>query len=131
MSETTGSCDNCALCCQYLLVEADAVDVLREPRIESERPLGNIHPRLSVLDVCWLLAGPGMPCPFLTPEKKCDIYPTRPEDCVAFVPGSPKCQELRKEFGLAPVMRQPSDHRVLSEIMKAAIEAEMNHPDTR
>ena len=66
-------CHNCGLCCENLLVEASALDVVREPRIEIERPLGKRAVSLSVLDACWVLAGPGMPCSFLTPKKRCGI----------------------------------------------------------
>lgn len=125
MPESIGTCDNCGLCCQQLLVEADAVDVMREPRIDLERPIQNLSAQLSVLDACWVLAGPGMPCPFLTREKRCDIYSTRPQACVAFVPGSPKCQEIRAEHGLGPAVLRPSPHRVLTDIMQQAIQAEV------
>jgi len=66
-------CHNCGLCCENLLVEASALDVVREPRINTERPLGKRAVSLSVLDACWVLAGPGMPCSFLTPKKRCGI----------------------------------------------------------
>ena len=117
---TTDLCKNCGLCCEHLLVEADAVDVLREPRIETKGPLGKRAASLSVLDACWVLAGPGMPCVFLTPKKRCSIYLTRPQTCVAFVPGSPKCQELRLEHGMKALVRMPAVHTILSEIMHAA-----------
>lgn len=116
----TDPCQNCGLCCEHLLVEADAVDVMREPRIEIERPLGKRAVSLSVLDACWILAGPGMPCVFLTPKKRCAIYPSRPQTCVAFVPASPKCQELRIEQGLKALVLQPAVHTILSEIMQVA-----------
>jgi Fe-S-cluster containining protein len=128
MSDSIGPCDNCGLCCEELLVEATAVDVLREPRIDLERPIHNRSPQLSVLDACWIVAGPGSPCPFLTPRKRCDIYPTRPNGCVAFAPGSPKCQELRKESGMAPVVPQPAIHQILTEIMQAVIAEETDEP---
>ena len=118
-------CKNCGLCCEHLLVEADAVDVLREPRIETSRPLGKRAVSLSVLDACWILAGPGMPCAFLTPKKRCAIYPSRPQTCVAFMPASPKCQELRSDHGLPPVVLKSVMHDILSEIMQAANKASM------
>ena len=121
-------CENCGLCCQGLIVEADAVDVLREPRIEKEYPLGKRHVRLPILEAIWVLSTPGGPCAFLTNEKRCSIYPTRPLSCVAFLAGSAKCQELRKDHGLSPVALQPSIHRVLTEIMTAAIAAEVEEP---
>ena len=124
-------CKNCGLCCEYLLVEADAVDVLREPRIEEKYPLGKRHVSLPILEACWVLSAPGKPCAFLTRKKRCSIYPTRPQACVAFLPRSPKCQELRGEYGMVPVLHQPSTHRVLTEIIEAAIAAEREQPEGR
>jgi hypothetical protein len=45
------------------------------------------------------------------------------------MPGSQKCQELRKTHGLPPVSAQPSVHRILDEIMKEQIAAEMEDPE--
>jgi len=119
-----GPCENCGLCCEHLLVEADAIDVLREPKIDKERPLGKLRVPLPILDASWLLAGPGMPCPFLSPQKRCDIYSSRPQVCVAFTAGSAKCQELRKERGLKPVVLRPNAQNVLTQIMKGIIAVE-------
>jgi Fe-S-cluster containining protein len=117
-------CDQCGLCCRHLLVEASAVDVLREPRIEIERPLGKRAKSLSILDACWLLAGPGMPCPFLNADNKCGIYPTRPGTCVAFMSGSAKCQELRAEHGVPPLTPRPAAVDIVTEIQAAALAEE-------
>ena len=114
-------CDCCGLCCQHLIVETVAADVLREPRIDSIRPIGRRAPGLSILDACWILAGPGMPCPFLTPENRCGIYATRPHTCVAFIAGSPKCRELRQQFDVSPLIPQPVANPVVAEILQAAI----------
>jgi Fe-S-cluster containining protein len=105
-----------------------ALDVLREPRIAIERPLGKIG--LPILEASWLLSGPGMPCPFLTPEKQCGIYPTRPNECVSFVAGSAKCQELRKEHGLPPVVLKLHALQVLTDIIRETIEEEAEDPGT-
>ena len=72
-----------------------------EPRIETMNPLGKRAVNLPILDACWIMADP---CPFLTPEHRCDIYPSRPNSCVAFAAGSAKCQELRKEHRIAPLV---------------------------
>ena len=117
----TLTCDCCGLCCQHLIVEADAVDILREPRIDEKRPIGRRAPGLSILDACWILAGPGMPCPFLTPDSRCGIYTTRPHTCVAFVAGSAKCQGLRREFGVPPLVPQPVANPIVAEITETAI----------
>ena len=98
-------CDHCGLCCQHLIVEANALDVLRQPQIESRCPLGPLAEGLSLLDACWILTSPGA-CPFLTLQSRCEIYPTRPANCVGFLAGSPQCQELRQEHGWAPLIRQ-------------------------
>jgi Fe-S-cluster containining protein len=129
MSQSTGPCDNCGLCCENLLVEATAVDVLREPRIDKARPIRKRGAELPVLEAYWILAGPGDPCPFLTPKKRCDIYPTRPNGCVAFAPASPKCQKLRIEHGLKPVELSRATRGILTEIMQAVIAEETNEPD--
>jgi Fe-S-cluster containining protein len=118
------SCDCCGLCCQHLIVEAGVVDVMREPQIDAERPIGRRAPGLSILDACWILAGPGMPCPFLTPENRCSIYATRPNTCVAFIAGSSKCLELRQQFHVPPLVPQSVANPVVAEITQAAIAAE-------
>jgi Fe-S-cluster containining protein len=120
----TLTCDGCGLCCRHLLVEAGAVDVLREPRIDRERPLGKRAKSLSLLDACWILAGPGMPCPFLTSENRCGIYATRPNTCVAFIAGSAKCQELRREQGVRPLVAQSAAHGIIAEIQATALSDE-------
>ena len=120
----TFACDCCGLCCQHLIVETVAADVLREPRIDAVRPIGRRAPGLSILNACWILAGPGMPCPFLTPENRCVIYGTRPHTCVAFIAGSPKCLELRKEFGVPPLVPQSVGNPLIAEITEAAIAEE-------
>jgi Fe-S-cluster containining protein len=121
-SKTIGPCENCGLCCEHLLVMPNALDVLREPRIEAERPLGKIS--LPILEASWLLAGPGKPCPFLTPKKHCGIYPTRPNVCVSFIAGSAKCLELRDEHAMPPVILESSATKILADIVREALDAE-------
>jgi Fe-S-cluster containining protein len=105
-----------------LIVEADAIDVLREPRIQTESPLRHRARSLSILDACWIVAGPGRPCPFLTPEGRCGIYPTRPHECVAFVAGSAKCQQLREESGLPTLTPLAAADEMLGEIQAELLE---------
>lgn len=103
-------CDaGCGLCCRRLLVEADAVDVLREPRIQDVSPLRKMDRSLPVIDNCWILAGPGHPCPFLSEESRCGIYPTRPTTCVGFAAGGEKCRKLRAAAGMAPLEPAKAD----------------------
>jgi len=115
-------CDCCGLCCQRLIVEANVVDVLREPRIEAERPLGRRADSLSILDACWIVSAPGRPCPFLTTDRRCGIYPSRPHDCVAFVAGSAKCHELREECGLTALTPVPGGNDTFGEIQAQLLE---------
>ena len=110
-------CDQCGACCNgSLIVEADEIDLMREPRlIEAEpslagQPVAQVLERLqddigfSILVAC----GPNRPCPFLA-DKKCSIYPTRPNVCVAMQAGDEQCQEARKATGLEPLAPiQPS-----------------------
>jgi Fe-S-cluster containining protein len=122
------TCDRCGLCCQRLIVEADVVDVLREPRIETERPLGRRDASLHVLDACWIVAAPGRPCPFLARENRCRIYPTRPQICVAFAAGSAQCQELREQCGLRALSPLPPADGVLGEIQAELFDKHKNEP---
>jgi Fe-S-cluster containining protein len=46
----------------------------------------------------------GQACPFLSEEKTCSIYPTRPNDCVAMQAGDEQCQQARAESGLPPLL---------------------------
>ena len=52
---------------------------------------------------CLLIAGPGTPCKFLDDENRCDIYPTRPNVCVAMAAGDEQCQQARKGMGIDPL----------------------------
>jgi Fe-S-cluster containining protein len=96
---------DCGLCCQQLIIECDALDVLREPRIDDAAPLKKSDRSLPVIDNTWILYGE-KGCPFLDETKRCGIYPTRPSICIGFPAGGSKCSQLRKQAGL-PVL-QPS-----------------------
>lgn len=96
-------CDGCGLCCSSLIIEADAADVLREPRIH-ERTKHMNGGRTPLLDSAWFLYDKETKsCPFLDKDKRCEIYPTRPGCCVRFQAGSKQCQELRSTHGLQPL----------------------------
>jgi Fe-S-cluster containining protein len=123
----TYTCDHCGLCCRHLLVESGAVDILREPQIDIERPLGKRAASLSLMDACWILAGPGMPCPFFNADNQCAIYPTRPDTCVAFMAGSAKCQELRADHGVPRLVPRPAPATIVAAIQAAAL-AEESQP---
>lgn len=104
-------CDKCGACCQgTLIVEADEIDVLREPRlIEADRyyaPLG-VEKSLELLraDVGRaVILACGQACRFLSAENLCSIHPTRPSVCVAFAAGDEQCQESRARQGLSPLL---------------------------
>jgi uncharacterized protein len=112
-------CDSCGACCNgSLIVEASALDVLREPRIDTVAPIPRRHVALHVLDACWVLAAI-KPCPFLQADQKCGIYATRPDACVSFTAGSRQCQEARRGAGLRPLELTPVAPTIESEILAA------------
>jgi Fe-S-cluster containining protein len=85
-------CRKCGYCCRALIVEAEALDVIREPRIARRAVLMDGHGKIkNVLDWAWSLVA-GSACPFLMPNNMCEIYPTRPGRCVAFMPGEGRCR---------------------------------------
>ena len=43
------------------------------------------------------------PCRFLGADKKCGIYPTRPNDCVGMQADDEQCQMARGYAGLPPL----------------------------
>lgn len=112
-------CDKCGACSEHLIVEADEVDVLREPRLLQADPhyahlsVDAVVARfqedfgLGILIAC----GPARPCPFLGRDKHCTIYPTRPNDCVAMLAGDEQCQAARQAAGLPPLL--PKDNHTI------------------
>lgn len=97
-------CDGCGLCCRKLIIEIQHIDVVREPRLLDHARLCDGHGRIVFNDPYkkqyMLACGEAKSCGFLTPENRCAIYPTRPNVCVGFDAGSPKCQGLREQAGL-------------------------------
>ena len=94
-------CTACGACCRSFPIFASATDALREPRITNEarrlpehladdNQAYQLHP-LPFHDAC---------C-FLREDQLCRIYPTRPEVCRRFEPGSAQCIEARQRQGLA------------------------------
>jgi Fe-S-cluster containining protein len=102
-------CDQCGACCKgSLIVEADDLDVLREPRLigadrhhagkSVERMVQDIQTEMmAVILAC------GSQCPFLGGDNRCTIYPTRPNVCVGMQAGDEQCQEARAAEGLPPL----------------------------
>jgi len=106
-------CDCCGACCKgHLIVEADELDLLREPRlIESDphyapkshsRALAELQGDMGKALV--IACGSERPCKFLGADDRCTIYPTRPNDCVAMQAGDEQCQMSREAAGLPPLM---------------------------
>lgn len=100
---TIYECDHCGACCTgNLIIEADPMDVLREPRIASEcKIMRGMDHSLPILETVWSVACVD-PCPFHR-DLRCAIYPTRPNVCVGFQAGSDQCQQSRRRVGLAPL----------------------------
>lgn len=102
-------CDQCGACCKRLLVEADELDAMREPKLLQADPHYALLPIVDAMGKlqdefrCLLIAaGPGRPCMFLA-DNKCSIYPTRPNVCVAMQAGDEQCQMAREDEGLPPL----------------------------
>ena len=100
-------CDKCGACCQgHLIVQADDLDVMREPRlIEADRhyagrPVDQVLVQLQEDVGRAVTIACGHPCPFLGADDECTIYPTRPNDCVAMQAGDEQCQMAREAAGL-------------------------------
>jgi Fe-S-cluster containining protein len=99
-------CDKCGACCQgHLIVEADDLDALREPRLIGADPhhAGKfVEQVVYEIQTEWkaVILSCGKPCTFLTDENLCSIYPTRPNVCVGMQAGDEQCQEARTAAGL-------------------------------
>jgi Fe-S-cluster containining protein len=95
-----------------LIVEADELDVLREPRLIEADPryrgwsLTDVRAELAGDFKCLILAAI-RPCVFLESTCRCAIYPTRPNVCVAMQAGDAQCQQARASAGL-PVLQPRS-----------------------
>ena len=106
-------CDQCGACCKGgLIVEADALDLMREPRlIQSDQCYRDksVEQVLTVLqsDMHSLIVACSSPCMFLGTGNRCSIYPTRPNACVGMQAGDEQCQDVRTALGLPPL--QPVD----------------------
>ena len=106
---------DCGLYCEELLVECTAIDILREPRIETVAPLEKTDHSLPVIDNYWILAD-DKGCPFLDHKKRCGIYTTRPSTCVGFPAGGKKCSELRTRAGLPRLQGMMADGAMIDRL---------------
>ena len=111
-------CDMCGACCKgSLIVEADDLDVLREPRIIAAYPHHRGTPVEEIVhDIQseWkaVILACGRPCTFLTEENRCAIYPTRPNCCVGLQAGDEQCQQARAAEGIPPLQLVEPDASV-------------------
>ena len=116
-SESAGAfvCDQCGACCKgHLIVGAEWVDVIREPRlIEADRYYRGKTVRQVVDEIAdgmkMITLACGHPCSFLGGDNRCTIYPTRPTDCVAMQAGDEQCQQARAAEGLPPLLPIETD----------------------
>ncbi len=101
-------CLKCGACCRSFVVECFWLDAVREPRLlqaqgltPTMKKLGlSATPALTLADLesedrCIMLAGIE-PCRFLGQDRRCTIYPTRPNSCVGFEAGGEQCIEARR-----------------------------------
>ena len=104
---TIPACKRCGACCRHLLVEAYALDALREPRLLEVGRAEYRQSLESLLDDeegrCIIVAACS-PCPFLGQDwgegdldrARCEIYSTRPNNCVGCLPGGESCKQARE-----------------------------------
>jgi Fe-S-cluster containining protein len=104
-------CEHCGACCKgQLIVEANELDLVREPRLAgadiTNRTRGwtydVVSEELQDDSKCPVIAGGGRECRFLRTNNDCAIYATRPGACVAMEPGSEQCLEARRWVGPQP-----------------------------
>lgn len=99
-------CDGCGACCRHLIIEADHLDALREPRIAAEARLLDGKGKVAIEDAAWGMNRgdkDGLDCVFLGKDNRCGIYATRPGVCVSMQAGSEQCRDARRMAGLAPL----------------------------
>lgn len=92
-----GQCSNCGSCCSNILPMSDSEVKRIQSYIRKHGITQNVH--------CALLADPqqDMLCPFmdLSKEKKCTIYPVRPQICRSFV-----CNRTAWDAAMDPELNQ-------------------------
>lgn len=116
-------CDQCGACCRALLIEADYVDVMREPRLLRLHP-GISRDGLRNNGQCVVLRDTDLRrCLFMRSVGPylCAIYPTRPRACVAVEPGDAKCQQARQVDRL-PVLCDQDGNRPTAAMLEASCE---------
>lgn len=113
-------CDNCGACCKSLIVEADYLDVQREPRL-YQIFTGDKAKLRSREHVVHLYDLETRQCPFLDESCKCEIYNTRPNECVLVEPGDAKCQQARYMQSL-PLLRDVDGNEPSIELLLMSCE---------
>lgn len=103
--EPTYECDGCGACCRTKLVDVFEEDLLREPRLKE--PMTVLREPGIDYEIGFINCITNGACPFLDPENRCSIYPTRPVACVIFPAGSEDCQAARKALNISPL--EPTD----------------------
>ena len=103
MQLPTFDCDGCGACCGTFPIFATAADAVREPRVVAETR--ELPDHLAMGD--WRHQLFPLPfhdrCPFLTGERRCEVYATRPTACRTLAAGDDQCQEARRRHGLLPL----------------------------
>ncbi len=113
-------CDNCGACCKQLIVEGSRIDAEREPKLYSI--FTGDKAKLRTGEHCVMLWDSKRGCcPFLNAENHCDIYHTRPNECVAVEPGDAKCQQARHMQGL-PLLRDIDGNEPSIELLSQSCE---------
>jgi hypothetical protein len=120
-------CDGCGACCEHLIIEADQLDAIREPRVAEEGRWLDGGGRLPVEE--WKIninAREPLPhhtaahaCVFLAADKRCGIYATRPGVCVAMQAGGEQCQSARRFAGLPPLVAIVREASVMDRVREA------------
>jgi uncharacterized protein len=107
-------CDGCGACCCTFPIFVSEADAVGEPRIRKEgRRLA-----LWLATPQWSYQLFPLPfhetCCFLDGDKRCTIYPSRPDVCRQFEAGSDQCQEARTLRGL-PVLTSQENEPVVGD----------------
>ena len=78
----------CGLCCEYMIIEATALDARREPKIRERGSIIDEGGEIPRDQAGWLLNGRGGACVFFHRDEAgqgiCEIYDTRPLCCRLF-----------------------------------------------
>jgi len=101
--EQQAECIKCAACCRALFIFVTAEDLAREPRLDKVVSRIKNRPQDQPIfgeysDKYLLAAGWAIPCPMLGPDRRCTIYPTRPNACRQWQPNLQSCRDLRKKL---------------------------------